>query len=367
MIALAAGMYLGSRMPYRVNGRPNVVFVELWLGILRSSSSSSASPWSTGWRPEATRSVTAEIVREGLEILRDEMRLRSRHTTTASRPSHSTVRPMKRASTRADPLIRSTPLAEATWAKADASGLRRARRPSRGSPFSWRCGSAPGTQAVGGGHSGPAAEHRLPLQRRPRLPGHQRLRRPAEARRDAAHRPARQGGHAVRPLPRRRTRSAGRRATILTGKYSHRNGFYNNTNSRFDGSQTDLPQDAPGRRLPDGRDRQVAPRQRPDRVRRVAHPARPGRLLQPADDPQRPARQAPGLRHRPDHRLQPRLAQEPRQVEAVPADVPAQGPAPRVGARAPPPRPRRRPHAIPSPRPSSTTTPAGARPSTTRT
>jgi arylsulfatase A-like enzyme len=28
------------------------------------------------------------------------------------------------------------------------------------------------------------------------------------------------------------------RATILTGKYSHKNGFYNNTNSRFDSSQT---------------------------------------------------------------------------------------------------------------------------------
>ena len=31
------------------------------------------------------------------------------------------------------------------------------------------------------------------------------------------------------------------RATVLTGKYSHINGFYNNTNSRFDGSQTTLP------------------------------------------------------------------------------------------------------------------------------
>ncbi len=31
------------------------------------------------------------------------------------------------------------------------------------------------------------------------------------------------------------------RATILTGKYSHANGFYNNTNSRFDGSQTTFP------------------------------------------------------------------------------------------------------------------------------
>src|SRR6185437_462402 len=31
------------------------------------------------------------------------------------------------------------------------------------------------------------------------------------------------------------------RATILTGKYSHINGFYNNTNSRFDGSQVTFP------------------------------------------------------------------------------------------------------------------------------
>lgn len=31
------------------------------------------------------------------------------------------------------------------------------------------------------------------------------------------------------------------RAVILTGKYSHANGFYNNTNSRFDGSQVTFP------------------------------------------------------------------------------------------------------------------------------
>ncbi|HEY2841435.1 MAG TPA: sulfatase [Pirellulales bacterium] len=31
------------------------------------------------------------------------------------------------------------------------------------------------------------------------------------------------------------------RATILTGLYSHRNGFYNNSNSRFDGSQATFP------------------------------------------------------------------------------------------------------------------------------
>jgi arylsulfatase A-like enzyme len=31
------------------------------------------------------------------------------------------------------------------------------------------------------------------------------------------------------------------RATVLTGKYSHLNHFYNNTNSKFDGSQTTMP------------------------------------------------------------------------------------------------------------------------------
>jgi arylsulfatase A-like enzyme len=31
------------------------------------------------------------------------------------------------------------------------------------------------------------------------------------------------------------------RATVLTGKYSHVNGFYNNTNSRFDGTQVTFP------------------------------------------------------------------------------------------------------------------------------
>ncbi len=31
------------------------------------------------------------------------------------------------------------------------------------------------------------------------------------------------------------------RATVLTGKYSHLNGFYNNSNSRFDGSQVTFP------------------------------------------------------------------------------------------------------------------------------
>ena len=31
------------------------------------------------------------------------------------------------------------------------------------------------------------------------------------------------------------------RATVMTGKYSHANGFYNNTNSKFDSSQVTFP------------------------------------------------------------------------------------------------------------------------------
>ena len=31
------------------------------------------------------------------------------------------------------------------------------------------------------------------------------------------------------------------RATVMTGKYSHANRFFNNSNSRFDGSQTTMP------------------------------------------------------------------------------------------------------------------------------
>ena len=42
------------------------------------------------------------------------------------------------------------------------------------------------------------------------------------------------------------------RATILTGKYSHLNGFYNNTNCRFDGNQVTFPKllQEPGMRRP---------------------------------------------------------------------------------------------------------------------
>ncbi len=37
MATLAVGLYLGSQTPNRVNGRPNVAFVAIWLGRLRPS------------------------------------------------------------------------------------------------------------------------------------------------------------------------------------------------------------------------------------------------------------------------------------------------------------------------------------------
>ena len=76
------------------------------------------------------------------------------------------------------------------------------------------------------------------------------------------------------------------RATILTGKYSHLNGFYNNTNSRFDGSQQTFPKllqkagystaifSASGTSCPI----------RPASMHWHILPAGPGGVLQPADD-----------------------------------------------------------------------------------
>ena len=68
------------------------------------------------------------------------------------------------------------------------------------------------------------------------------------------------------------------RACILTGKYSHKNGFYDNR-SKFDGSQDNASEVAAAGRLPDGDRRQVAPRERADRIRLLGDPAGTGRLL----------------------------------------------------------------------------------------
>ena len=68
------------------------------------------------------------------------------------------------------------------------------------------------------------------------------------------------------------------RACILTGKYSHKNGVP--VFNRFDGSQPTLGQVPARGRLLHWHDRQVAPRQRPDRLRPLDDPARPGRLSQ---------------------------------------------------------------------------------------
>ena len=71
------------------------------------------------------------------------------------------------------------------------------------------------------------------------------------------------------------------RAAILTGQYSHKNGVYTLAD-QLDPQPQQRRQGTAGRRLPDGDDRQVAPGQRPHRLRLLEHPARPGRLLRPA-------------------------------------------------------------------------------------
>ena len=99
--------------------------------------------------------------------------------------------------------------------------------------------------------------------------------------------------HALRPLPRAQLDLRPEPGDDPDRQVqSHLNGFYNNSNSRVRRLADDLSEAAAGGRLPDGDHRQVAPRQRSDRLRLLAHPAGPGRLLQPADDPQGRAGQA---------------------------------------------------------------------------
>ncbi len=63
----------------------------------------------------------------------------------------------------------------------------------------------------------------------------ERLRRRTEAARHAPPRPARREGVRFDRCLVTNSICGPSRATILTGKYSHLNGFYNNTNCTFDG------------------------------------------------------------------------------------------------------------------------------------
>ncbi len=74
---LAAGVYLGSRIPYRREGRPNLAFLQTWLAVfllIMLLLVLALLDW-LATRRYARRHRDA-IVREGMEILRDKMRAR---------------------------------------------------------------------------------------------------------------------------------------------------------------------------------------------------------------------------------------------------------------------------------------------------
>ena len=80
MTLLAVGIYYGSRLPYRLKGRPNLVFLETWLAVFALILILIGLAF-LDWL--ATRNYARrhrnEIVREGMEILRDEIRFRAAH------------------------------------------------------------------------------------------------------------------------------------------------------------------------------------------------------------------------------------------------------------------------------------------------
>jgi hypothetical protein len=81
MIVLAVGVYVGSRIDHGTQGHPNKWFVVIWLGIfwlVLFLTALAFVDWSATRR--YARRHRALIVREGLEILREQMRIRAGQT-----------------------------------------------------------------------------------------------------------------------------------------------------------------------------------------------------------------------------------------------------------------------------------------------
>ncbi len=78
MALLASGIFVGSRMPYKVNGRPNLAFLEIWLAILALILILIGLALVDWFATRAyARRHRSEIVREGMEIIQEELRIRS--------------------------------------------------------------------------------------------------------------------------------------------------------------------------------------------------------------------------------------------------------------------------------------------------
>jgi hypothetical protein len=86
MLLLAAGVYVGARLEPGVAGRPNPRYVGTWVGVLALVVLLlvlAMLDWSATRRYAARHRLA--IAREGLEILRDEMRRRAAERTAGAR------------------------------------------------------------------------------------------------------------------------------------------------------------------------------------------------------------------------------------------------------------------------------------------